>query len=202
MTGQLQRRNGQSNARGWWTRPQEFDVGLAFNHWKRDGRPERLEFSFPGLIVLYSFLGFNLQDESIFRTSPLTAKKMENSSFPGNRPSRSAWSSRGNRPARSYQRLESISSSISYLSRMLSDGSNFQIEENNNPEEVGTLGHLLVTVSSQWSDLLAGFIVNFSFIRALTYRTVIGKRKQGKVQRNTKTSSWQLTFPFPFVIDF
>ena len=51
------------------TRPQEFDVGLAFNHWKRDGRPERLEFSFPGLIVLYSFLGFNLQDESIFRTS-------------------------------------------------------------------------------------------------------------------------------------
>ena len=50
-------------------RPQEFDVGLAFNHWKRDGRPERLEFSFPGLIVLYSFLGFNLQDESIFRTS-------------------------------------------------------------------------------------------------------------------------------------
>ena len=29
---------------------------------------------------------------------------------------------------------------------------------NNNPEEVGTLGHLLVTVSSQWSDLLAGFI--------------------------------------------
>ena len=48
---------------------------------------------------------------------------------------------------------------------------------NNNPEEVGTLGHLLVTVSSQWSDLLAGFIVNFSFIRALTYRTVIGKKK-------------------------
>jgi len=128
-------------------RPQEFDVGLAFNHWKRDGRPERLEFSFPGLIVLYSFLGFNLQDESIFRTSPLTAKKMENSSFPGNRPSRSAWSSRGNRPARSYQRLESISSSISYLSRMLSDGSNFQIEENNNPEEVGTLGHLLAAAN-------------------------------------------------------
>ena len=52
-------------------RPQEFDVGLAFNHWKRDGRPERLEFSFPGLIVLYSFLGFNLQDESLFMTSLL-----------------------------------------------------------------------------------------------------------------------------------
>ena len=32
---------------------------------------------------------------------------------------------------------------------MLSDGSNFQIEENNNPEEVGTLGHLLAAVRFQ-----------------------------------------------------
>ena len=32
---------------------------------------ERLEFSFPGLIVIYSFLGFNLQDESLFMTSLL-----------------------------------------------------------------------------------------------------------------------------------